>query len=120
MKRIIDFWSVPHFLAGVVTALAASAFSWNPVLIFFVTLFLAILWEFFEKSVKVGEHLKNVLSDIILPLLAFPVVYLFSEQYVETAEQRLALFVAVLGVYVYVNYIAWRARAERDQDFMNN
>ncbi len=120
MKRIIDFWSVPHFLSGVVTGLSASAFSWQPLAVFFATLGLAILWEFFEKSVKVGEDMKNVASDILMPLVAFPATYLFAEHAVETAERRLALLVAVLGVYVYVNYIAWRARAERDQDFMND
>lgn len=119
-RLIIDFWSVPHFLAGVVTGLAASAFSWDPVVVFAATLLLAIVWEFFEKSIEVGEGLRNVISDIVLPLVAFPVTYLYAEHAVTTHERRLALLVAVLGVYTYINFIAWRARSERDGDFLND
>lgn len=119
MKRIIDFWSVPHFLAGAVTGLAASAFSWDPVVVFFLTLVLAIVWEFFEKSVRIGEGIRNVISDVVLPLVAFPATYLYAERAVTTDERRLALLVAVLGVYTYINFIAWRARSEKDRDFMS-
>lgn len=120
MKKFIDFWSVPHFLTGAVTALATSAFSWDPGIMFLVTLVLAILWEFFERGIKIGEEIKNVISDILLPLVAFPATYVFAQQAIDTSERRIALFVVVLIVYAYICTIAWRARAERDRDFMNN
>lgn len=123
-KRIfrlsIDFWSVPHFLAGAVTGLAAAAFSWNPFAVFFATFALAVVWEFFEKSVKIGEDMRNVVSDIALPLVAFPATYLFAARAVETSERRLALLTVVTLVYAYTNVLAWNARSQHDDDFTND
>lgn len=117
MRKLIDFWSVPHFLAGVVAALAAAVFSLPPVPMFFATFVLAILWELFEARFDLGEVSWNVGSDIALPLISFPIVFLLVDRAELEMEHRVLLLVIALSIYVYTNVISWRARLDGDSDF---
>lgn len=117
MRSLIDFWSVPHFMAGVVSALVAVVFSlpFGPML--FVTLILAILWELFEARFNLGEVSWNVAGDIVLPLIAFPIVYVLVNRPELDMEHRAFLLVVATSVYVYTNAISWVARIDGDRDF---
>jgi uncharacterized membrane protein YjjP (DUF1212 family) len=117
MRNFIDFWSVPHFMAGVVSALVAVVFVLSPVPMFFATFVLAILWELFEARFKLGEVLWNVGSDIVLPLIAFLIIYIFASRPELSAEHRVLLLVIASSIYVYTNAISWQARIDGDQDF---
>lgn len=117
MRNLIDFWSVSHFMAGVVSALAAVVFSLPSVPMFFVTFVLAILWELFEARFNLGEVSLNVGSDVVLPLLAFPVVYTLASRPELSAERKTLLLVIAFLIYVYANVISWRARINGDRDF---
>ena len=117
MSKLIDFWSVPHFLAGVVAALIAVVFVLPPVPMFFATLVIAILWELFESRLHFGEVSWNVASDIILPLLAFPVVFLLANRPELGMEHRVFLLAIASFIYIYTNIIAWQARLDGDIDF---
>lgn len=117
MNRLLDFWSVPHFLFGVVSALITVAFAFPEWPMFFATLGGAILWEIFESRFDLGEVSWNVASDILLPLTAFPVTFSFATHPLVTQEHRVLLLVVAFFVFVYVNAIAWRARFEGDSDF---
>ncbi len=118
-KHAIDYWSIPHFLFGAVTALASVVFSVPGRFGLLATFFAAIAWEFFEKKAKLGEDIRNVLADIALPLICFPVVYYYATEIVSDAERNRALFVVVTILHLFINFIAWRARSERDRDFMS-
>ncbi len=118
LKGMVDFWSIPHFLFGAVTALGAETIGLSFGVGFFSTLGIAILWELFEKRMKIGENIRNVLSDIVLPLVAFPATWLYAEQVAIAPERRLALFVTVTILHIFINFLAWRARAEKDREFM--
>ena len=117
MRKLIDFWSVPHFLAGVVAGLAAALFSWSPVPVFFAVLALAIFWEIFEAWFKLGEVSWNVVSDIALPLVAFPITYFLASRSELETEHKVLLLVMVVVIYVYTNLISWQARFNGDKDF---
>jgi hypothetical protein len=117
MRNLIDFWSVPHFMAGVVAALVAVVFVLPPAPMFFATLVLAMLWELFEARFNLGEVAWNVGSDIVLPLIAFPIVYILASRPEFGMEHKTLLLVVASSVYVYTNAISWAARIDGDQDF---
>jgi hypothetical protein len=63
LGQSIDFWSVPHFLFGVLIAMIVQVFSFPAVPLFMVMLSIAILWEIVEMRLKIRESLINVFSD---------------------------------------------------------
>lgn len=115
--ELIDFWSIPHFLFGVVTALLAVVFSIPSGPMFILTLIGAMLWEWFESRNGIKETLRNRISDILFPLISFPVTYLYARYAVDEPEHRRALLAIVSIVFFYVNFMAWKARFEHDGDF---
>jgi len=117
MRKLVDFWSVPHFLAGVVVALVAVVFVLPPTHMFIATMILAILWELFEARFQLGEVSWNVASDIALPLISFPLTFMLANQPELGAEHKVLLLVIASSVYIYTNVIAWGARLDGDQDF---
>ena len=119
MRTLIDFWSVPHFLSGVVAALFAILFSIPLQPVFFAVLALAILWEFLEMRFQLREASWNVASDIVLPLIAFPLTAAFVLRAVPDEEHRAGLFLLALVLYIYTNVIAWQARLDHDSDFLS-
>lgn len=118
-QRIIDFWSIPHFLFGSVTALVATVVGIPASRAFVATFVMAILWEVFEDRMKIGENLKNVIADITLPLIAFPATFLYATEVAVDLERRVSLLSVVSILFFYINFKAWKARFSRDRDFMN-
>ncbi|MBP7060672.1 MAG: hypothetical protein KBA91_01690 [Candidatus Moranbacteria bacterium] len=116
--KLFDWWSVPHFMFGIVMALAAISFSWPTFLTFVVTLILALLWELLEKYVRLSEAPGNGWVDVALPLLAFVTTYLLVDQATLNHDRHLGLLTITLLLYVFINLIAWRARFEKDEDFL--
>lgn len=119
MKKLLDFWSIPHFLSGAVAALLAVVFALPIVPMFFATLVSAIIWEFLEMRFHLREASWNVVSDIALPLIAFPLTVFFVISAVPDHEHQVGLFLLVLILYVYTNVVAWNARLDDDPDFMS-
>ncbi|MGK2848729.1 MAG: hypothetical protein ACSLEX_01525 [Minisyncoccota bacterium] len=115
--KLLDPWSMPHFLFGMVMALFAIVFSLSPLFIFTVMLSLAIFWEFFELSVRLPEAPGNGLVDIALSLIAFGITIALVDRSDPNPQHHVALFVVALLVYLTVNFFAWRARFEQDEDF---
>lgn len=116
--KLFDWWSVPHFMFGIVTALAAISFSWPAFPVFVCTLILALLWELLEKYVRLSEAPGNGWVDVVLPLLAFVVTYLLVDQAALNHDGHLGLLTITLLLYGFINMIAWRARFEKDMDFL--
>jgi CDP-diglyceride synthetase len=117
--ELIDFWSIPHFLFGAVTALFASVFGIPMGIAFVLTIVLAVCWEWFESSNKVVESIRNRVTDVIYPLIAFPATFLYAQNVAVEQERRVALLAIVSILFFYINYMAWKARFENDRDFMN-
>jgi hypothetical protein len=119
MKTLIDFWSIPHFLSGAVAALFAIVFALPVPLVFFLTFAFAVFWEFLEMGFRLREASWNVASDIVLPLISFPMTILLIGAADPDEEHLAGLFLVVLVLYVYTNVVAWHARLNGDPDFMS-
>jgi hypothetical protein len=117
LKELIDFWSIPHFLFGAVTALGAIVFlipAWS---VFFATFIFAVAWEFFERWQGIVESIRNRISDVCMPLVAFPATFLFARYVTVEHERQVSLFVVITILFLYTNFMAWKARFARDRDF---
>lgn len=117
-RKLFDWWSVPHFMFGIVMALAAISFSWPAFLTFIGMLVLALLWELLEKYVRLSEAPGNGWVDVVLPLLAYITTFLLVDQAALNHDRHLGLLVITLLLYGFINLIAWRARFEKDEDFL--
>ncbi len=117
LDKLIDPWSVPHFLSGIVAALAVIVFSLPVMLSFFITFVLAMLWELLEKYFRLSEAPGNAWVDVLLPLIAFTAVFAVIDIRLMGQEQSRALFFVSVILYIFVNFFAWRARFEHDRDF---
>lgn len=117
-NKLFDWWSVPHFMFGIVTALAAISFSWPTFLTFVGTLILALLWELLEKYVRLSEAPGNGWVDVVLPLLAFVITYMLIDQAALNHERHLGLLTITVLLYGFINLIAWQARFDKDRDFL--
>lgn len=117
VKKLIDPWSVPHFLFGVVVAFSVIVFDLPVFTIFFVVLFLALLWERLEQYFRLREASENVWMDILLPLIAFTTTFFFMSGADMSDDESRSLLVISILMYIFVNFFAWRARFERDRDF---
>lgn len=118
LKGFIDYWSMPHFLLGTLVALFGRVLEYPAIPLFFVTIFIAILWELVEMQLRIRETRINVVSDICMPLLAYVVTLWLVGGERTTHEQRVALLIVTIVLYSLINYEAWRARFERDPDFL--
>ncbi len=117
-SKLFDWWSVPHFMFGIVTALAAISFSWDMWDTFLGMIILALLWELLEKYVRLSEAPGNGWVDVALPMLAFAMTFILVDQAALNHERHVGLFTITLLLYGFVNMIAWRARFEKDHDFL--
>lgn len=116
--NLIDSWSVPHFLLGTLVAMLTVVFGYPPLPLFFVTLVVAIVWEFFEMRVGIRETKMNVVSDIFMPLLAYVVTLWLLSAPGMTHEHQVALLTVTIIFYALSSYAAWQARFSQDPDFL--
>ena len=117
-RKLFDWWSVPHFMFGIVMALAAISFSWPTFYTFIGMFILALLWELLEKYVRLSEAPGNGWIDVVLPLLAFVMTFLLVDQAALNHERHLGLLTITTLLYGFVNLIAWQARFDKDEDFL--
>ncbi|MFZ2300180.1 MAG: hypothetical protein WAW00_03535 [Candidatus Moraniibacteriota bacterium] len=118
LKKLFDWWSVPHFLFGMVTALTTITFSFPIFYAFFATLILALLWELLETRYRISEAPGNGTIDVILPLIAFGITFLLVDRMDPNPEHHRSLLIVVSILYLATNFFAWRARLERDREFL--
>ncbi len=117
-NKLFDWWSVPHFMFGIVTALMAISFYWSAFDAFVGTLIAALLWELLEKYVRLSEAPGNGWADVVLPLIAFVATYFLVDQATLNHERHLGLLLITVLLYLFINMIAWRARFEQDEEFL--
>lgn len=116
--KLFDYWSVPHFLFGTVMALFAVTYTLEPFYMFFVTLCLAIVWEFLEIRFRLREAEGNRSVDVILPLVSFVMTFFLVGAETVPGRSASLLFVTCI-LYLSLNYFAWRARFDRERGFRN-
>jgi hypothetical protein len=64
--RYVDWWSVPHFLSGVLLAMFGIGVAWVAAL--------AIAWELIEITAAVDEYPTNRVVDVVLALAGWLLV----------------------------------------------
>lgn len=119
LRHLLDPWSVPHFLFGMVTGLAAVTFIWPLLITLIATIIAALFWEYVERQVKIHEARGNPWADIVLSILAFGMTLLLVDQTPLHDEQHFSLFVSVLLLFLFTNLVAWRARLQKEREFLN-
>lgn len=119
LRHSIDYWSMPHFLLGTLIALIGLVFGFPALPLFFVTLVVAVLWEFVEMRLRIREAKVNVASDIVMPLFAYVVTLWLTGTDTMQHEQYIAFLVVTIVLYVLVSYAAWTARFDQDPDFQD-
>lgn len=117
-SNLIDSWSVPHFLLGTLIAMLTVVFDYPLLPLFFVTLVVAVIWEFFEMHVGIRETRWNVVSDIFMPLLAYVVTLWLLASPGMNHEHHVALLTVTIIFYSLASYAAWQARFSQDPDFL--
>lgn len=119
IKKIVDYWSIPHFLFGTVLALVTITFSLSVVLMFLATLYLAIFWELLEMRFRLLEAPGNNVTDILLALCSFVLTFLLIDQTDPNTERHIALLIVTIILFLCLNFFAWRARFEHDGEFQS-
>ncbi|MDD2766186.1 MAG: hypothetical protein PHH40_00295 [Candidatus Moranbacteria bacterium] len=117
VKKLIDFWSIPHFLFGTLLALATITFVLSIEYMFLVTLFLAIVWELIEMKWRLCEAPGNGFVDVLLALVGFTVTFLLVNRVGVSPERYGSLLIFTTLLFLCLNFFAWRARFEHDREF---
>jgi hypothetical protein len=117
LNKLLDYWSIPHFLFGTVIALMALTFSFPMGWALVATFLIAIGWEFLEMRSGLREARGNSITDVVLALGGFSVTYGLIHQVSPEPEQYGGVFAVAVIIYLAVNFFAWRARLEHDRDF---
>lgn len=118
IDRLFDWWSVPHFMFGIVMALMAVSFAWSPWYAFVGTLVIALLWELLEKYVRLSEAPGNAWVDVALPLISFVGTLFLVDQTAFNHERYLDLLFMTTLFFLFINMIAWRARLRKEKEFL--
>lgn len=109
-QPVLDLWTIPHFLTGVLIALAVRALGANVFLGFLASAALAVLWELFENLLHVSdaEFLSNQFADILFTQIGFLVtILLIREKHQKKLLSRIGIIVSV--VFVITVVLGWAA-----------
>ncbi len=99
-QPVIDFWSIPHLLSGVIFYFLFRSYKIHPALGFTANIAIAVLWEVFEKTTGVSarEYFTNHVADIVLATMGYTgAIFLSGLAGDEKARNR--IFWTVVGAY---------------------
>ena len=117
--RAFDLWSIPHFLFGVLAGMISPLTGISLLTAFALTLLLALVWELYEKIVGIKETPLNIVSDVVLSIVAFTSTSLVLRSYPLHPDDLLVIAVAILTLYLFTNISGWLAYRRRQHDFMH-
>ncbi len=116
-RKLFDYWSMPHFLFGTVSALFTVTFLLPVVYMFFVTLYLSIFWELLEMRFRLHEAKGNSGMDVLLALFGFGSTFIFADRINANVGNQSSLLIITGILFLCLNFFAWRARFEHDGEF---
>lgn len=117
--RALDLWSIPHFLFGILMAFLPPLIGISLLSALSLTLILALVWEVYEKLIGIKETVLNIVSDFILPIVAFTATALVLRAYPLHREDVVVVASAVLFLYIFTNLSGWLAYRRRNRNFMH-
>ncbi len=103
--KLIDLWSLVHFLTGFAVGGAFIFLNINPYIASAVAVGLFTGWELFEPLIKIHEQSTNHISDVIVDYIGFFIaqLYVFAWHgimywYIPTSIALLALIMMTWGI----------------------
>jgi glycopeptide antibiotics resistance protein len=79
LQKIFDYWSIAHFLGGIIIFSLIFLSRIKIPVFFYAFLSLTIIWEIFEASIGVKETILNHIFDIIIGNLGFLIAWSFTK-----------------------------------------
>jgi len=112
-QPILDLWTVPHFLSGIIIALLIRYKNINLWFGFFISLILSILWEISEHflSLSRAEYFSNQIADIVFAQIGFLVgVFLLKQKAKKSGLlHTTSIMVGVFLVLVLFGWLSFRS-----------
>ncbi|MAG27365.1 hypothetical protein CMI47_17670 [Candidatus Pacearchaeota archaeon] len=104
-RRIFDNWSFAHLVGGGFLSGAAFFFGVHVLVGFVIVLGLMIGWELFEKYRKVGESLKNKISDVVFGSVGYFGMWGFLDAVSESLGIQVLVVVGIAFVWLLVGVL---------------
>jgi len=112
--KYFDFWSVNHFLSGVVVAAALLLFQFSFWAALIIAVLIFIAYELFEEALQIEEHFSNRVTDIILDTAGFSAAaYVFLVTRLPISVPFLIILVLLLLVLTILGFDAWVKRTKK-------
>jgi hypothetical protein len=115
--RVLDLWSIPHFLLGILCAFIPFYSHLTFEYVFVSMVVLAFLWEIGEYIAGIKETIWNNIADVLLPIISFLIIEKVLVTTTLLQEQRTVAFVGVITLYFFTNISGWLAYRRRQRDF---
>lgn len=110
--EVLDFWSVPHLLAGALLAALGHYLGLAFWQVAIPSLVLLIGWEFFEMARGIDETVPNRIMDVVLGVAGFALmiaVFVSFDGNVAFSATAVVLFLwAVLNIWGFMTYLRKR------------
>lgn len=108
--KYLDLWTVVHISTGLLLASLGNMVPVSEPWPFFVAVILLILWELVEVRLGIGEHMENIITDILVGCLGYGLaIILFSH----TNISAFVLGVVSVVVIVIFDFLGVRAYRRR-------
>ncbi len=105
-QPVLDLWSIPHILSGVIFFFIFRAFRVHPYLGLVANLAIAILWEVFETvtGISAKEYRTNALSDIVFAEIGYLIAILYYIHF-KGQKARDRFFWASVGIFGFFSLL---------------
>ncbi|KKU94257.1 MAG: hypothetical protein UY26_C0002G0039 [Candidatus Jorgensenbacteria bacterium GW2011_GWA1_48_13] len=112
--KYFDFWSVNHFLSGVMVAAALLLLNVSFWPAFVIAFLIFVAYELFEVALQIGEHMTNRVTDIVVDVAGFfAAAYIFLVLQKPLSVTFLVIIVLLILVLTILGYDAWVKRTKR-------
>jgi hypothetical protein len=98
----IDLWSIPHFLAGVIIGLPLLQHGVGFWTAGAIVLILCTMFEIVELAFDIHESMANRITDVVLPMIAYPAAYYSFITRDPDINNALLVFSSVLYILIII------------------
>lgn len=109
----LDLWSVPHFLFGVILFIFLINKKVKTNTAVFIVFLLAVFWEFFEINVRLNEFFTNRITDVIVTLIGFYLLFFINKKtnFMQNSVQRETAWRYIMTFWILLNALGWMSYA---------
>lgn len=109
--RYWDLWMISHIMSGLLFGFVGYFVGLTLVITVIISLVVMILWEVFEKVVKINEVWINSILDVVFGILAVFISYFLAGGV--SSDTVLYLIIALVIVKSVYGYLGWNAFKKR-------